>query len=207
MYSRRPFEIRTRIFWDQTCVEIVWDCCCYSWLKRFYRCSRSRQNIVAYLSESSCTYAFVVALTAKKASREQNRGLPTEKKSNPRVTHGTHTRVTHETRQYNSSSGKIFTEIDKDVPKKGLNSRPRSAAHENRTAAAAAAAAAGLLYLVAAFMYHTTAETPSFADRRVRLKSNSKHRNTAGSHGNTARKNHRTRVMLLPALLAGDSRV
>ena len=50
-------------------------------------------------------------------------------------------------------------------------------------------------------MNHTAAETRRRTDRRVQQQKQ------LGSHGNTARTNYRTRVVLLPALLAGGKRV
>ena len=52
-------------------------------------------------------------------------------------------------------------------------------------------------------MYHTATETRRPTDRRVRYQKQL----LIGSHSNTARTNYRTRVVLLPALLAGGTRV
>ena len=53
------------------------------------------------------------------------------------------------------------------------------------------------------YSYHTAAETRRPTDRRVRQQTQL----LIGSHSNTARTNYCTRVVLLPALLAGGRRV
>ena len=75
------------------------------------------------------------------------------------------------------------------------NSRPHSAARENRTAAAAAAV---LLYLWQHVCITQQQRAPA-----LQIAGPIKNNCRVGSQSHTTRTNYRTRVMLLPALLVG----
>ena len=85
--------------------------------------------------------------------------------------------------------------------RRGWNSTPHSAAHDNRTAAAAAAAAV-LLFLLRHAGITQQQRRPALQiagpDKKATI--------LIESHSDTARASYRTRVMLLPAPLAGGRR-
>ena len=127
--------------------------------------------------------------------------------STPRVAHCTHPTHMGGTRNtaVQQSLDHIYMNM-KDAPKNllALSTTLGCSRKLHCTSSRVVVPVAGYMY-----QYHTSAKTSSSTDRSYRSQGPIKKQLLIiiGSHSNTAGTNYRTRVMLLPALLAGGWRI